>query len=153
MDTFPRTTVGGLSLSRMIIGTNWFLGWSHTTAAKDWYITTHIKDRKWIADIIEVFVKGGVDTIMGLIQCDPLHAAIQDVQQRTGKKIIIVSTPGFPVCPNVVTGKGWDLDAVAKILDKEVELGAASACRTPRPPTAWSIRCFERSAGPTCSAR
>ncbi|MEI6168112.1 MAG: hypothetical protein WCS52_13065 [bacterium] len=25
MNTFPRTTVGGVSLSRMIIGTNWFL--------------------------------------------------------------------------------------------------------------------------------
>jgi len=35
-DLFPRTTVGGVSLPRMIIGTNWFLGWSHTTAAKDW---------------------------------------------------------------------------------------------------------------------
>ena len=124
MNTFPRTTVGGLSLSRMIIGTNWFLGWSHTTAAKDWYITTHVKSRKNITDIIEVFVKAGVDTVMGNIQCDPLHDAIQDAQQRTGKKIIMVSTPGFPVNPDVVTGKGWNLGEVAKILDREAELGA-----------------------------
>ena len=124
MNTFPRTTVGGKSLSRMIIGTNWFLGWSHTTAAKDWYITTHVKDRKNIADIIEVFVKAGVDTVMGNIQCDPLHDSIQDVQQRTGKKITMVSTPGFPVNPDVVTGKGWNLGEVAKILDREAELGA-----------------------------
>ena len=32
---FPRTTVGGVSLSRMIIGTNWMLGWSHTSGAAD----------------------------------------------------------------------------------------------------------------------
>ena len=28
---FPRTEVEGLSLSRMIIGTNWLAGWSHTS--------------------------------------------------------------------------------------------------------------------------
>ncbi|MBI5722682.1 MAG: hypothetical protein HZA50_01900 [Planctomycetes bacterium] len=123
MNMFPRTTVGGMSLSRMIIGTNWFLGWSHTTAAKDSYITTHVKDRKSIADILEVFVKAGVDTIMGNITCDPLHAAVQDAQQRTGKKIIVVSTPSFPVNPKVLTA-GWDLDEVARILDKEAKLGA-----------------------------
>ena len=48
MDKFPRTTVGGVSLSRMIIGTNWFLGWSHCTAAKDEYIREHVRDRKKI---------------------------------------------------------------------------------------------------------
>ena len=32
---FPRTTVEGVSLSRMIIGTNWMLGWSHTSPAAD----------------------------------------------------------------------------------------------------------------------
>ena len=42
MGGFPRTTVGGVSLSRMIIGTNWFLGFSHTTAAKDEYLKAKI---------------------------------------------------------------------------------------------------------------
>ena len=32
---FPRTTVGGVSLSRMLIGTNWMLGYSHTSASAD----------------------------------------------------------------------------------------------------------------------
>ena len=27
---FPRTKVEDISLSRMIIGTNWLMGWSHT---------------------------------------------------------------------------------------------------------------------------
>ena len=35
MQEFPRTTVGGVSLSRMLIGTNWLLGWSHTSASAD----------------------------------------------------------------------------------------------------------------------
>ena len=34
-DLFPRTTVGGVSMPRMIMGINWLLGWSHTGAAAD----------------------------------------------------------------------------------------------------------------------
>ena len=64
MSDFPRTTVGGVSLSRMIIGTNWFLGFSHCSAAKDAFIKEHM-DRKRMADIMEVFVRAGVDTVMG----------------------------------------------------------------------------------------
>ena len=39
---FPRTMVEGLSLSRMIIGTNWLAGWSHTSASAD----AMIKERR-----------------------------------------------------------------------------------------------------------
>jgi len=38
MTEFPRTNVGGVSLPRMIIGSNWFLGYSHTSLAKDHFI-------------------------------------------------------------------------------------------------------------------
>jgi hypothetical protein len=38
---FPRTTVGGVSLPRMLIGTNWLLGYSHRSSAAD----AGIKDR------------------------------------------------------------------------------------------------------------
>jgi len=121
---FPRTTVGGLSLSRMIIGTNWFLGWSHTSAAKDTYIKTHIKDRKRIADIFEVFLRAGVDTMMGNISVAPMSDAVKEVEDRVGRKCIIISTPGLPVTPEVLT-KGWNTDEVARILDNEVKHGCS----------------------------
>jgi len=59
MEKFQRTTIAGLSVSRMIIGTNWFLGYSHTSKGKDLFIQNEIKDRKKIADIIEVFLSKG----------------------------------------------------------------------------------------------
>ena len=31
---FPRTTVGGVSLSRMLMGSNWLLGYSHTSVQR-----------------------------------------------------------------------------------------------------------------------
>jgi len=38
MADFRRTVVDGVSVSRMIIGTNWFLGYSHHSAAKNKFI-------------------------------------------------------------------------------------------------------------------
>ena len=123
MNMFPRTTVGGVSLSRMIIGTNWFLGWSHTTRAKDDFIKENIAERKKIATIMEVYLRAGVDTIMGQVAHPELADAIKEAQDRTGTKVIVVSTPAFPISPETPS-KGFDLDAVKRILDNEVQLGA-----------------------------
>ena len=124
MSEFPRTDVGGLSLSRMIIGTNWFLGYSHCTLAKDDYITSVIRDRKTLAGIIEVFLRAGVDTLMAPIDCAPLGDAMRDAEDRAGRKIIFVATPTFPVSAET-PAIGFDMDAVARILDATAALGAA----------------------------
>jgi len=62
---FPRTLVGGVSLPRMLIGTNWFLGFSHTSLAKDRFIR-EFQTRERIADTLEVFLKAGIDAVMGM---------------------------------------------------------------------------------------
>ena len=92
MTKFPRIMVGGVSLPRLICGTNWFLGYSHTSAAKDRFIKEYF-DRKKIADILETFLKHGVDAVLGPTN-DLLAGAIREAQQRTGKKIIYICTPG-----------------------------------------------------------
>jgi hypothetical protein len=97
MSAFPRTQVGGLSVSRMIIGTNWFFGYSHRSPAQDALIRTRVFNRQTIADILEVFFKAGVDSIMGpLTQSDILPVitdAIKDAEDRTGVKCIRIDTP------------------------------------------------------------
>jgi hypothetical protein len=123
MSSFPRTTVGGVSLSRMIIGTNWFLGFSHTSVAKDNFIKENIRQRKAIADILEVYFKAGVDTVMGLIDVEPLADAIREAEDRTGVKAIIVSTPLFPIDKSVST-QGLDLQKAEAILDTQLKFGA-----------------------------
>jgi hypothetical protein len=54
MTEFPRTMVGGVSLPRLLIGSNWFLGYSHTSVAKDNFIKTY-QDRDSVAEILSVF--------------------------------------------------------------------------------------------------
>ena len=116
--------VGGRSLSRLIAGSNWVLGYSHTTAAKDAALKEHTRSQPRIADILEVFFRAGVDTVMGQIGDDPWREGIQEAEQRTGVPAIIVSTPGFPVTAQTpVTGLiGAEVE---RILDQEAKFGAA----------------------------
>ncbi len=91
---FPRTTVGGVSLSRMIIGTNWILGYSHTGAAADSLIRGRHATPETIAGVLEVFLRAGVDTIMGP-SCGirPLADGMKLAEDRTGRRLIRIDTP------------------------------------------------------------
>jgi hypothetical protein len=98
MNDFPRTMVGGVSLPRLIIGTNWFLGYSHFSLAKDKFIKGY-QTRKNIAEIIAVFLRHGIDAIMGGIPVPLLHEAILDAQEQVGRKVIRIFTPLFDSVP------------------------------------------------------
>ena len=97
MPEFPRTTVGGVSISRLIIGTNWFLGYSHSSVAKDKFITNY-QTRNKIADTLEVFLEYGIDAVMGP-PSDLLYEAIQEAQDRIGRQLISILTPTFNILP------------------------------------------------------
>lgn len=98
MTMFPRTTVGGVSVSRLIVGTNWFLGWSHQTPAKDAWIQESHADYKTVAAVMEVFFRAGVDTVMGPLTQHPLALdAIREAEDRTGVGAIRVDTPIIPI--------------------------------------------------------
>ncbi len=95
---FPRTTVGGVSLSRMVIGTNWILGWSHTGAAADKLIRRRNATAQDIAPLLTTFLNAGVDTIMGIFRGQPqLLEAMKIAEQQTGRRMIIIDTPGLNV--------------------------------------------------------
>lgn len=97
VDLFPRTTVGGISLSRLIIGTNWFLGYSHYSHAKDQFIKSN-QSRGKIVEVLRVFLDSGVDTIMGPL-LPILVESVQEAQQKTGIKMKLILTPWFNILP------------------------------------------------------
>jgi hypothetical protein len=117
MSTFPRTRIEDLAVSRLIIGTNWFLGFSHTSKAKDDFIKQHMT-RARIADVLEVFFRAGVDTILGARPGAPhFEAAIADAQDRTGVAGIKFCTPTLNVAGTAQArdDNARTLDAVAGI--------------------------------------
>ena len=115
---FPRTTVGGLSLSRMIIGTNWILGYSHTSSAADTLIRNRNGDPEAVADILTTFLDAGVDTLMGLFHGNQaLIDGVKIAEDRTGKGIIRIDTPPINVDDNA---------QARKEAEAEIALSAAS---------------------------
>lgn len=120
MGDFVRTVVGGVSVSRMIIGTNWFLGYSHASRAKDRFITGY-QTRERIAGILEVFLQNGIDTIMGSPSGPDsvLIKAIKDAENRIGRRMILIITPSFSTTP----GRESEIEA-ERIFDEAANLGA-----------------------------
>ncbi len=96
--TFPRTMVGGVSLPRLLIGTNWFLGYSHTSLAKDKFIKD-LQTRERIAAVLNVFLDYGIDAVMGPLS-QHLEDSICEADQRSGQRLIRIYTPAFDLSPN-----------------------------------------------------
>mgnify|MGYP000944436763 FL=1 len=98
---FPRTEVGGVSVSRMIIGTNWILGYSHTSPAADKLIRKRNDTADKISNIFKVFLESGVDTVMGpFVGNEILVDAVKAAEDKTGKGMIIIDTPIINVDDN-----------------------------------------------------
>ncbi|MGA2491047.1 MAG: hypothetical protein ABSF99_12840 [Anaerolineales bacterium] len=97
-EEFPRTTVGGISLPRLLVGTNWFLGWSHTSLAKDNFIKEY-QTRQRIVAILNVFLEYGIDAVMAPLS-PHLDESVREVEQHTGQRMIRIYTPAFNLNPD-----------------------------------------------------
>ncbi|MFH1524491.1 MAG: hypothetical protein ABIF04_05970 [Chloroflexota bacterium] len=95
---FPRTMVGGVSLPRLLVGTNWFLGWSHTSFAKDNFIKEY-QTRERIVSMLAIFLERGIDAVMAPLSSH-LDDSIREAEQQTGQQIIRIYTPAFDLDPN-----------------------------------------------------
>jgi len=120
MVDFPRTQIENVSVSRLIVGTNWFMGFSHTSKSKDIFIKEH-QTRQRLAEVLKVFFAAGCDAIMG-VRPDATHLndAIKDAEQATGRKAILIYTPTMPNDPKAPGA----VDEAARILDGAKAYGA-----------------------------
>ncbi len=95
---FPRTDIGGQSVSRIFMGTNWLLGWSHTSPSADKMITDRYPTKESFLPMFQAYLDHGIDTLIGPVsQNDAILPAIQYAQEKLGKEIIIVDTPWLNV--------------------------------------------------------
>ncbi|MBQ2667524.1 MAG: hypothetical protein IJF56_02710 [Clostridia bacterium] len=96
---FPRTIVGGKSVSRMLIGTNWMLGYSHRTPSADRSIRNRYSCPEAFLPMFEAYLQYGIDTVMAPMD-DPMVEAVKYAEDKLGKKIIMIDTPQFNVDNN-----------------------------------------------------
>lgn len=114
---FPRTQIENVSVSRMVVGTNWFLGWSHTSQAQDNFIKK-LQTRERLAEILKVFLNAGVDALLGVRpESGHLSDAIRDAEQAVGRRMVLMSTPGLNLdgSPEAHSQNARTLDAHAAI--------------------------------------
>ena len=94
MKTFPRTEVGGISLPRIIMGSNWMLGFSHTSISADKMIKARFSTKESVSSVIEAYLEYGIDAIMAPFHHnDVLVDGIRTAEERAGRKIIMIDTP------------------------------------------------------------
>ena len=94
MQEFPRTTVAGISLPRLLIGSNWMLGYSHTSAAADDMIKRRYDTREAVSAMVEAYLEYGINAMMApFSQSSILAEGAKLAQQRTGRKVILIDTP------------------------------------------------------------
>ena len=102
MKQFERTEVAGVSLPRMLIGSNWLFGWSHTSPSADRMITDRYDTREKFYPLLEAYSQYGIDAMMGPASRVPLFMeAIEHFRDKSGKNIIIIDTPVINVSDSV----------------------------------------------------
>lgn len=94
MSEFPRTEIGGISVPRLVCGTNWMLGFSHQTKAKDLFIKDLFDTPAKMADVVEVFARAGCNALMSL-PSEFVAEAMREVEQRFGVEMLWLCTPGY----------------------------------------------------------
>lgn len=99
---FPTTTIEDLEISRLIVGTNWFLGYSHFSAAKSEWIKEYMTLER-IVQIITVFARAGVNAVMS-IQNPIIQEAIRRVKEETGVAMHWICTPGGKTVEDLIPG-------------------------------------------------
>ena len=91
---FPRTQVEGVSLPRMLIGTNWLVGYSHTGHAADMDIRNTNKTAEDLFPTLKVFTNHGIDAILGVTSIDKILVdSIKYFYDKTGIELIQIDTP------------------------------------------------------------
>jgi len=121
---FPRTVVGGVSVSRMIIGSNWMAGYSHRSNACDKTIREKFSETGPFVHMFDEFLPHGIDTIMwiGGGKDDLFNQSIEIAKEKHNKDIIKIMTPVINVEDSA---KGRE-EARQKI--RECKEGCATFC-------------------------
>jgi len=88
----PMTSIGGIEISRVICGTNTFLGYSHFSGARDTWLRKYF-DVPRMVEVMAKCAEYGVNCILSGPE-DPIAHAIQELERQTGHHMVWMCTPG-----------------------------------------------------------
>ncbi len=117
----PTTSIEGHEIGRLVIGTNWFLGHSHVSAAKSAWIRRYQTAEK-VANVLEICSAGGMNALVAPVDA-LMTEAIRLHEERTGRHLVQILTPGGETTEELMEG-----------IDEAAELGAEFCL----PHTSWT---------------
>lgn len=96
---FARTEVAGVSLPRMLIGSNWLLGYSHTGPAADRMIRRRHSDPAQVSAVLDAYMQYGIDAMMApqFAPDSPMRAGMRLTEEKFGHSFTQIATPGINV--------------------------------------------------------
>lgn len=97
MTAFPSVTIEGVTIPRVICGTNALLGFSHVSAGRDAWIREHFTARR-IAEVFAHCQELGVNATMGPL-FPRLVEALDETTRLTGQPMIWVATTSMDRFP------------------------------------------------------
>jgi len=110
MSQFPRTNIGGLDISRLVIGTNPFCGASHFSLARDKFLRRYFTPDR-IGELVAHCANQGLNALIA--GPSPQYMEIlRQVERSTGKHIVYIATPA-----------GVTLDELREGIDQAADLG------------------------------
>jgi len=118
---FPRTNIGGIEISRLIIGTNTFHGFSHFSGARDQWLREYFTPER-IYEVLEVCAEAGLNATVAGVRRDYMEI-LQELERHTGHHIVYIGTPG-----------GRDLEELKAGIREAADLG----CEMCWPHTGWT---------------
>jgi hypothetical protein len=88
----PTTKIENVDVPKALIGINSLLGWSHTSSGRDEWIKKYFTAER-IADVFVHCMKLGLYGVLGPV-FPRLHEAIKIAEDKTGQKMMFISTTG-----------------------------------------------------------
>ncbi len=108
--TFPMTNIGGLDISRMIIGTNMFYAASHISKGRDEWLKRYFT-RERIYEVIAAAAEEGINALVAG-PAPELKSILEEVEHHTGRHVNYLATPA-----------GMDLEQLRPGIDLAADLG------------------------------
>lgn len=98
MSEFPTFTLEGVTLPRVICGTNALFGWSHVSSGRDAWLRRYYTPRR-AARVLAVCMELGATAAMGPLY-PPLVEALEETEKLTGQRPLWLSTTHAPSGPD-----------------------------------------------------
>lgn len=119
--TFPTTNIGGIDVSRLIIGSNTFHGFSHFSKARDTWLRQYFTPER-IYEVMAYCAEQGLNATVAMQRKDYADI-LAEVERNTGRKIHYVATPA-----------GATLEELKQGIREAADLG----CEFCFPHTSWT---------------